>query len=280
VLRGSDRLLPYTAVCPNRLSYLRPRLLIRMDIFSKTSGTLVNVLTVVVGTLIGLAVAGRLSDRTSRTLLQVLSLITASIGLGMAGELGNVKAGSVPGIILALVALAVGAVIGEALKLEDRLESLGDWMKNRVKAGGSFTQGFVSASLLFCVGPLTIVGSIQNGLQGDASGLYVKAALDGIAAMALTGAYGIGVGASAIVVLLLQGGISLAAGSLANLIPNPATDPRVLLLTGAGGLMILGIGVNLMLAGLEFEDRRVRVGSMLPALILAPILYATVDAFA
>ncbi len=251
-----------------------------MDIFSKTSGTLVNVLTVVVGTLIGLAVAGRLSDRTNRTLLQVLSLITASIGLGMASELGNVKAGSVPGIILALVALAVGAVIGEAVKLEDRLEHLGDWMKSKVKAGGSFTQGFVSASLLFCVGPLTIVGSIQNGLQGDASGLYVKAALDGIAAIALTGAYGIGVGASAIVVLLLQGGISLAAGSLANLIPNPATDPRVLLLTGAGGLMILGIGVNLMLAGLEFEDRRVRVGSMLPALIIAPFLYAAINAFA
>jgi uncharacterized protein len=251
-----------------------------MDIFSKTSGTLVNVATVLVGTLLGLLVANRLSDRTNRTLLQVLSLVTASIGVGMASELGKVKAGSVPGIILALVSLAVGAVIGEALKLEERLEALGGWMKNRVKAGGSFTQGFVSASLLFCIGPLTIVGSIQNGLQGDASGLYVKAALDGIAAMALTGAYGIGVGASAIVVLLVQGGISLAAGSLANLIPNPATDPRVLLLTGAGGLMILGIGVNLMLAGLEFEAQRVRVGAMLPALILAPILYATVNAFA
>jgi uncharacterized protein len=251
-----------------------------MDIFSKTSGTLVNVATVLVGTLLGLLVANRLSDRTNRTLLQVLSLVTASIGVGMASELGKVKAGSVPGIILALVSLAVGAVIGEALKLEERLEALGDWMKNRVKAGGSFTQGFVSASLLFCIGPLTIVGSIQNGLQGDASGLYVKAALDGIAAMALTGAYGIGVGASAIVVLLVQGGISLAAGSLATLIPNPATDPRVLLLTGAGGLMILGIGVNLMLAGLEFEARRIRVGAMLPALILAPILYATVNAFA
>ncbi len=250
-----------------------------MDILSKTSGTLVNVLTVLVGTLLGLIVAGRLSDRTNRTLLQVLSLVTAAIGLDMASSLNKVKAGSVPGIILALVSLAVGAVIGEALKLEERLESLGDWMKNRVKAGGSFTQGFVSASLLFCIGPLTIVGSIQNGLQGDASGLYVKAALDGIAAMALTGAYGIGVGASAVVVLLVQGGISLAAGSLANLIPNPATDPRVLLLTGAGGLMILGIAVNLMLAGLEFEDRRVRVGAMLPALLLAPFLYTTVNAF-
>ena len=175
-----------------------------MDILSKTSGTLVNVLTVLVGTLLGLIVAGRLSDRTNRTLLQVLSLVTAAIGLDMASSLNKVKAGSVPGIILALVSLAVGAVIGEALKLEERLESLGDWMKNRVKAGGSFTQGFVSASLLFCIGPLTIVGSIQNGLQGDASGLYLKAALDGIAAMALTGAYGIGVGASAVVVLLVQ----------------------------------------------------------------------------
>lgn len=245
-----------------------------MDLIAKTSGTLVNVLTVLFGTGLGLLVAGRINERTNRTLLQALSLVVLTIGLGMAGDLGKVKAGPIPGVILALVSLALGAIVGEAIRLEDRLEQLGDWLKARFRGSGSFTQGFVTASLLFCVGPLTLIGSIQNGLQGDANALYVKSALDGIAALALTSVYGIGVGASAIVVLVLQGGISLAAGSLAAVIPDPATDPRVLLVTGAGGVMIMGIGVNLMLAGLEFENKRVRVGSLLPTLILAPAIYA------
>ena len=247
-----------------------------MDLIGKTSGTLVNVITVLLGTGLGLLVAGRINERTNRTLLQVLSLVTLTIGFGMAGDLGKVKAGPVPGVILALVSLALGAVIGEALRLEDQLEKLGDWLKTRFRGGGSFTQGFVTASLLFCVGPLTLIGSIQNGLQGDPSALLVKSTLDGIAALALTSVYGIGVGASALVVLVLHGGISLAAGSLASVIPNPATDPRVLLVTGVGGVMIMGISVNLMLAGLEFENKRVRVGSLLPTLILAPLVYALV----
>ena len=245
-----------------------------MDLISKTSGTLVNVVAVLLGTVVGLVVAGRINERINRTLLQVLSLVVLSIGLGMAGDLGKVKAGPIPGVILALVSLALGAVVGESIRLEDRLEQLGDWLKARFRGSGSFTQGFVTASLLFCVGPLTLIGSIQNGLQGDASALYVKSALDGIAALALTSVYGLGVGASALVVLVLQGGISLVAGSLAAIIPDPATDPRVLLVTGAGGVMIVGISVNLMLAGLEFENKRVRVGSLLPTLILAPLVYA------
>jgi hypothetical protein len=245
-----------------------------VDLIGKTSGTLVNVITVILGCGLGVLIQGRINERTNRTLLQVLGLVTLTIGMGMAADLGKVSAGPVPGVILALVSLALGAVIGEAVRLEDRLEHLGDWLKVQFRGGGSFTQGFVTASLLFCVGPLTLIGSIQNGLQGDARALLVKATLDGIAAIALTSVYGVGVGVSALVVLVLQGGISLAAGTLATVIPDPATDPRVLLTTGAGGVMILGISVNLLLAGLGFEGKRVRVGSLLPTFILAPMVYA------
>ncbi|WP_425147744.1 DUF554 domain-containing protein [Deinococcus sp.] len=247
------------------------------DLLAHLSGTLINVATVLLGSALGLLLGGRLPDRTQRTLLQTLGLVTLYIGLDMAGTLGRVSGGHVPGVILALLTLALGAVIGEALGIEERLGALGDSLKRRFRGGGRFTEGFVAASLLFCIGPLTIVGGIQNGLSGDSSTYVLKSVLDGIAALALAGVYGVGVGFSAVTVLLIQGGISLAAGALASVLLGGAdpsilkTNPYVLLVTGAGGLMILGIGVNLMLGGLKVEDRRVRVGSLLPALLLAPL---------
>ncbi|MBZ9749693.1 DUF554 domain-containing protein [Deinococcus sp. HMF7604] len=248
-----------------------------MSLLDQLSGTLVNVGTVLGGTALGLLIGHRLPERTQRTLLQTLSLVTLFIGLDMAGSLNRVQGGAVPGVILALVSLALGAVLGEALSIEERLERLGDTLKRRFRGGGRFTEGFVAASLLFCIGPMTVVGGLQNGLTGDASTYILKSTLDGIAALALAGAYGIGVGFSAVTVLLLQGGISLAAGALASGLLGGAdpdllkTNPYVLLVTGAGGLTIIGISWNLMLAGLGFEDRRVRVGSLLPALLLAPL---------
>ncbi|WP_027482438.1 DUF554 domain-containing protein [Deinococcus pimensis] len=248
-----------------------------MNLLSQLSGTLVNIATVLAGTALGLALGGRLSAQTQRTLLQTLGLVTLFIGLGMAQDVGRVSAGSVPGVILALVSLAVGAVLGEALKLEERLEGLGENLRRRFRGGGRFTEGFVAASLLFCVGPLTLIGSIQNGLLLDPGALLVKATLDGISALALAGVYGIGVGFSALVVLVLQGGVALGAAGLASSLlrgADPSTlasNPYVLLVTGAGGLMIAGISWNLMLAGLGFDDRRVRVGALLPALVVAPV---------
>nr|WP_169311963.1 DUF554 domain-containing protein [Deinococcus maricopensis] len=239
---------------------------------AQLSGTFINIAAVLVGTAVGLALGGRLPERTQRTLLQTLSLVTLFIGLGMAGDLNKVSAGSVPGVIVALLALALGAVIGEALQLEDHLSTLGDALKRRFRGGGRFTEGFVAASLLFCIGPMTIIGGLQNGLTGDNSTYVLKSTLDGIAALALAGVYGVGVGFSTLTILVLQGGISLAAGALSSSLPDPATNPYVLALTGAGGLMIVGISWNLMLAGLNLEDRRVRVGSLLPALVIAPLL--------
>lgn len=243
-----------------------------VPLLAQLSGTLINVATVLAGSLLGLLLGGRLPERTQRTLLQTLSLVTFYIGLGMANELGKVRAGPVPGVILALVALALGAVIGEALRIEEGLAGLGDALKRRFRGGGRFTEGFVAASLLFCVGPLTIVGGIQNGLTGDNSSFVLKATLDGISALALAGVYGVGVTFSAVTVLVIQGGIALSAGLFARVLPDPASNPHVLLISGAGGLVILGIGWNLMLAGLGMDDKRVRVGSMLPALLVGPLL--------
>ncbi|WP_188963926.1 DUF554 family protein [Deinococcus aquiradiocola] len=248
-----------------------------MPLLTQLSGTFINVAAVLLGSGAGLLLGGRLPERTQRTLLQTLSLVTLYIGLGMASSLGRVAGGHVPGVILALVALAAGAVLGEALRVEDRLSGLGDVLRRRFRGGGRFTEGFVAASLLFCIGPLTVVGGIQNGLTGDSSSFVLKSVLDGISALALAGVYGIGVGFSAVTVLVVQGGIALASGGLAGVLlhgADPAVlngNPYVLLVTGAGGLTILGISVNLMLAGLGMEDRRVRVGSLLPALLLAPL---------
>jgi uncharacterized protein len=243
-----------------------------MDLFARTSGTWLNMGTVVLGTAIGLAAGGRLPDRMGRTLMQVLGLVTFLVGIRMAWGLDALHAGRVPGVIVALVSLAIGAVVGEALGLEERLQALGESLRRRFRGTGRFTEGFVTASLLFCIGPMAIVGSIQNGLTFDARTLILKSTLDGVASVALAGVYGVGVGFSALVVGALQGGMSLGAAGLARALPDPGVDPRVLLVSGAGGLLIVGIAVNLLLGGLGVEDRRVRVGAMLPALAVAPIL--------
>ncbi|BDG10858.1 DUF554 domain-containing protein [Anaeromyxobacter paludicola] len=247
-----------------------------IELFARTSGTWVNVATVAGGTALGLLVGARLPEKMGRTLMQVLGLVTAYVGLSMAGSLRSIESARLPGVMVALVGLALGGLVGEALGIEERLGSLGETLRRRFRGSGRFTEGFVTASLLFCVGPMAIVGSLQNGLSHKNAILVLKAALDGIASIALSGVYGIGVGFSALTVLALQGGLSLAAGALAASLPDPSTDPSVLVITGTGGLMIIGIGVNLMVAGLGVEDRRVRVGALLPALAIAPVLHALV----
>ena len=134
-----------------------------MDFIAATSGTLINVAAVLIGSLLGLALRGRLTERMNATLLQALGLLVVTIGIGMSNDANRVTGSLAPGVILALIALTLGGVIGEALRLEQRLEGLGEALKRRFGGTGGFTQGFVTASLLFCVGPLTIIGSIQNG---------------------------------------------------------------------------------------------------------------------
>ncbi|GAB4476645.1 MAG: DUF554 domain-containing protein [Elainellaceae cyanobacterium] len=238
-----------------------------LDFWIKTSGTWINVATVILGTGLGLLLTGHLPERMQRVIKQGLGLTTLFIGISMAGSLNQAKGGIVDGVILGLLALVVGGLLGEWWQIEERLAIAGDWLKYRVKGKGRFTDGFVTASLLFCIGPMAMIGSLNNGLVGDARLLMLKATMDGLAAIALTGSYGIGVGFSALALLVYQGGLSLMAGLLTQAIPDPASSPPVLLATGVGGLMILSIGLNLL------EIGNVRVGSFLPAPFLAPLVY-------
>lgn len=238
-----------------------------LDFFAKTSGTWINVLTVSIGTTLGLLLKHRLPLPMQRIITQGVGLLTLFIGLTMAEGMRQVQAGILDGVVLGLLTMVLGGLLGEWWQIEERLSSIGDWLKTKFKRGGNFTQGFVAASLLFCVGPMTLLGSIQNGLTGDNDLLTLKSVMDGIAAIALSSSFGIGVGFSVLVILLYQGGLSLIAGVLAQTLPNPAQDPRIILITGVGGLMILGTGINLL------DLTKIRVASFLPALALAPLIY-------
>ena len=237
-----------------------------LTFWAKTSGTWINIVLVLLGTGCGLLLRNRLSSRMRVVITQAMGLTTIFIGLAMAQDLSAAKSGGIEGVILALVSLVMGGLLGEWWQLEKQLTSLGDWLKTRFKGGSRFTEGFVAASLLFCIGPMTILGSLNNGLLGDSTILVVKSTMDGLVSIALTGTYGIGVGFSALVILLYQGGLSLLAGELGQVIPDPTTAPSVLLVTGIGGIMLLGLGLNLLEVG------KIHVASFLPALALGPLI--------
>jgi hypothetical protein len=238
-----------------------------LDFWLKTSGTWINILTVLVGTTIGLLLGARIPPKMQQIITQGVGLLTIWIGLSMTNSLTKAQAGQFDGAILGLLAIILGGVVGEWLEIEARLARLGNWFKQRFRGKGRFTEGFVASSLLFCVGPMTLVGSLNNGLTGDNTLLSLKATMDGIVAIALANIYGVGVGFSLLVILFYQGGLSLLAGLLASSISDPANDPRIILVTGVGGLMIIGIGLNLL------EVTKIRVASFLPAIAIAPALY-------
>ncbi len=227
-------------------------------------GTAVNVATVVAGTVAGVVLGDRLPERIRTTVLQVVGLMTVVIGVREAATTHNV--------VFPLVSLLLGAVVGEALRIEDRLDGVGERLRRRVEGDGAdrrdsrFTEGFVAASLLFCVGPLTILGSIRDGLGGaDASQLLlVKSALDGVVAVVFASTLGWGVGFSALTIVLVQGTLTATAGAADRVL----TERMVTEMTAAGGVMILGIGLRLL------HITRVRVASLLPALVLAPLAVA------
>lgn len=239
-----------------------------LSFFAKTSGTWTNVAAIAAGTAFGLFVGGRLPLPMQKVITQALGLITLFVGLSMAERLNDAQAGTMDGVVLGLITLVLGGLLGEWLQLEKHLETVGDWLKHQFKGKGQFTEGFVAASLLFCIGPMALIGSLNNGLLGNNTLLTLKSTMDGLASIALTSTYGLGVGFSALSVLVYQGGLSLTAAALSQALPDPATAPSVLLVTGVGGVMILGLGLNLL------EVASVRVASFLPALLLAPLFYA------
>jgi len=229
------------------------------------TGTLLNVATVLLGTLIGLALGSRMPDRMQSSLTTGLGLFTALLGLSMGARIFTDPA-SQPGDDLAVLgAVLFGVVIGELLRLHDGLEWLGGWFQRRLARSdrpSRVAEGFITASLVFCVGPLTILGSLENGLTGNIQLLAVKSLLDGVASIAFASALGVGVALSALTVLVVQGGIAAAAF----LLRDAMDETTVLALTSAGGIILVGVALRLL------ELKAVRVASFLPALLLAPLL--------
>jgi hypothetical protein len=219
------------------------------------TGTIVNTGAILAGGLIGLAAGRRIPERIKTILMQTLGLSTLLIGLQMA--LSTQK------VIPIVGSLLLGALTGEVLRIEDSLEKIGHWLKKRAKSNSStFVEGFVTASLLYCTGAMVIVGAIQDGTTGNATTLYIKAMLDGVASIAFASTLGIGVIFSAVSVFLVQGSITLLASKLAFL-----QEPAVLdAITSTGGLLIVAIAINLL------NMAKIRNGNLLPALFYAVML--------
>jgi len=211
--------------------------------------TVVNAVAVLIGSLIGMLIGGGIPQRYRKILFYAVGLASVGIGIQMVIKTNN------PLIVLG--SMAVGGLAGELMQIEERMHTLAERFK-----GEDFATGFVASSLLFLVGPMTIVGSITAGLTGDGSLIYMKSLMDGISSMVLASVYGIGVMASALSVLIVQGALVLGASSLSFL-----TSPAYLNdLVGVGGLMVIAIGLKI----LEIKD--LKVGNFLPALIVEPII--------
>jgi len=234
-------------------------------------GTILNVVTVLIGTTIGLLVGSRMPQRMQETLTDALGLFTLAIGFALSLRLLMDRSAPVGSDLAVLAALLAGAAIGELLRLSDRLDDLGDWFQRRLARGeepSRVSEAFVTASIVFCVGPLTILGSVQNGLTGDFQLLAVKSLLDGVASIAFAAALGAGVYLSAITVFVVQGGIALVAF----LAGSGLDEESINAASAVGGLILLGVGLRLL------DIKKVRVVNLLPALVLAPIFVKIADA--
>jgi len=231
------------------------------------TGTIINVAAILAGTLIGVLAGGRLPEGLQRRVLAGLGLVTLVIGVDLALAWRETNALYVLGAVL------LGGLTGEALRIEARLAQLGDMIQRRVSTAGAsssrVSEAFFDASLLFCVGPLAVVGAIQDGLTGNYEALATKALLDGFASIALAATLGWGVALAAVSVLIYQGSLSLGATLFEDVLKGEALDA----LTSAGGVLIIGISLKL----LDVTD--VKVGNFLPALLFAPALVGIVSLF-
>ncbi|MBI5105745.1 MAG: DUF554 domain-containing protein [Solirubrobacterales bacterium] len=232
------------------------------------TGTIVNVAAILAGTLFGVLVGGRLPERLQERVLRGLGLITLVIGVELALEWKGTNSLFVLGGVL------LGGLAGEALRIEDRLAGLGDRLQAWMSSGNehsTVSEAFFTASLLFCVGPLAVVGAIQDGLIGDHDALFTKATLDGFASIALAASLGPGVALAAVTVLVYQGALSLGAGAFDSILTEGSD--ALLSMTSAGGVLIIGISLKL----LDLTD--VKVGNFLPALVFAPAIAGIASAF-
>jgi uncharacterized membrane protein YqgA involved in biofilm formation len=234
-------------------------------------GTIINVAAILVGGSLGLLVGNRLPERLRTTVIAGMGLFTAVTGIKMFFETQN--------SLVVLGGLVIGALLGEWWKIEDGLQHLGERLEKRFTRStegersniqGDFVRGFMIASLLFCIGPIAILGSIQAGLTGDTNLLVIKSVLDGFASMAFASTLGVGVLFSALPILVYQGAITLLAAQFDALM----TKPMMAEMTATGGVLLLGIAISSLL-----EIKKIRVGNFLPALVIAPLIVWIVSLF-
>lgn len=220
----------------------------------------VNMATVLLGSAIGILFRKRIRDSFVKAIICALALVTIVIGV--------TSAITTKDLLCVIVCMALGTLLGELLRLDDRINSAGDAIKKKVLRGkfeGSrFTEGFVSACILFCVGSMTIMGSLEAGVNKNYSIIFAKSALDFVSSMMFGAAMGVGVSFSALFILVFQGGLTLLAGLV-----SPYLSSAVITeMTAAGGTILIGMGINM----LELSDKRIKVANMLPAIFL-PIAY-------
>ena len=236
-------------------------------------GTLVNVGTVLVGATLGVLLGHRLPQRTRDVVTDALGLVTLLIAALTAAEIADpalVEAvGTSAPVLVVLGSLVLGGLIGSLVGVEAALERFGAWLRRVLLRGGGdrrdrerFVEGFVASSLLFCVGPLTILGSLSDGLGRGPDQLLLKAALDGFASIAFAASFGWGVAASAIAVLGVQGTLTLVGLLLGDVLP----EAHIAALSATGALMLVGVALGLL------RIRQLPVGDLLPALVIAPLL--------
>jgi uncharacterized membrane protein YqgA involved in biofilm formation len=229
------------------------------------TGTIINVIAILVGGAAGLLFGARLSGKLKETVIAGMGLFTIAVGLKMFLKTENE--------LIVLGALIVGAILGEWWGIENGLQRMGAWLEKRFAGGGEaessrFVRGFMTASLLYLIGPMAILGAINDGLTGDYSTLAIKSVLDGFASIAFASSLGVGVLFSAIPTLVYQGGISLLAAQL-----NAIVTPQMMgELTATGGVLLMGVGVGSLL-----ELKKIRVGNFLPALAIAPLIVYVVS---
>jgi uncharacterized protein len=231
------------------------------------TGTFLNIATVILGSIIGLIFGARIPDKLKSTVIASMGLFTGAMGLQMFLNTEN------PLIVLG--ALLIGTLLGEWWRIEDGLHRLGEFLEQRFSreeddGSNKFVRGFLTASLLFCVGPMTILGSIQDGLTGDYNLLAVKSVLDGFASIAFASTLGIGVAFSTIIILVYQGGVSLLAAQLDAIV----TPSMMNELTATGGVILVGLALSSLL-----EIKKISVGNMLPGLAVAPLIVWVISLF-
>lgn len=221
------------------------------------TGTLINVAAVIVGGVVGIVLRSRLPERITKTFFQAIGLFTLFLGFSMSLKTQNP--------LLLVFSLILGALLGTGLKLQDRMENFGDTIQQKLKLkGGQFSEGMVTAFLMFCMGSMTILGAIEEGLGNEPKLLLIKSLMDGFSSIALVAALGVGVIFSAIPLLLYQGGLTL----LASWLGEALSDIIINELTATGGILLIGLGITIL------GIKKIEVLNLLPALLfIIPLVY-------